>query len=135
VAYFLVDLNEPPVAEAGGPYQGGEGEPILLDASASQDPDGMLVSYAWDLDDDGRFDDAVGPTALFSARQGTYTVHVQVIDDQGAEDTDSATVSVQHVPARVVGRQVFYNNRRRRRPGQSGPAARPDRRLCQLHQL
>jgi len=110
VGYFVVDLNDPPVAEAGGPYVTDEGTSVLLDASASHDPDGMIVSYTWDLDDDGEFDDAVGPTTLFAARHGTYDVHVQVIDDQGAPDTDSATVTVNHVPAEVVGRQVFYNN-------------------------
>ncbi len=108
--YFVVDLNQPPVAEAGGPYETLEGTAVLLDASASQDPDGMIVAYAWDLDDDGEFDDAVGPTTLFTARDGTYAVHVQVIDDQAAPDTDSATVTVHHVPAEVTGRYVFYNN-------------------------
>jgi len=38
-------VNLPPVAEAGGPYSGVVGSPIMFDASGSYDPDGSIVSY------------------------------------------------------------------------------------------
>ena len=60
---------------------------VTLDASASTD-EGPLT-YAWDLDGDGLFDDATGPTA-----QATYTdgeanvlVGVRVGDGEGATST------------------------------------------------
>ena len=47
-----------PAADAGGPYVGVEGSPVALDGSGSTDADNDIVSYEWDLDNDGSFDDA-----------------------------------------------------------------------------
>ena len=52
----------PPAADAGGPYSIAEGEPLVLDASGSTDPEGDPMTFAWDLDGDASFDDAFGPT-------------------------------------------------------------------------
>ncbi|MEE9507091.1 MAG: PKD domain-containing protein, partial [Thermoplasmata archaeon] len=49
-------VNKPPVANAGGPYEVDEGADILLDAGGSSDPNGDLLKYRWDLDDDGAWD-------------------------------------------------------------------------------
>ncbi|HEU0236604.1 MAG TPA: PKD domain-containing protein, partial [Candidatus Limnocylindrales bacterium] len=89
-----------PVAEAGGPYTVTEGESVLVDASGSSDPDGDSLTYAWDLDDDGAFDDATGATATFAALEGpaAHTVHVRVTDSTNLAATDSATVSVLNAP-------------------------------------
>ncbi|MCP3883225.1 MAG: PKD domain-containing protein, partial [Sulfitobacter sp.] len=56
--------NLAPVADAGGPYVVDEGVPLILDGSASSDPNGDVLSYAWDLDEDGSTDDStdVQPT-------------------------------------------------------------------------
>jgi hypothetical protein len=48
-----VTPNQPPVAKANGPYSGTVGSPITFDASGSYDPDGSIVSYEWDWNNDG----------------------------------------------------------------------------------
>jgi len=54
-----------PTANAGGPYSGYTGQQITLEGGASSDPDvGDALSYAWDLNNDGVFDDATGKTVL-----------------------------------------------------------------------
>jgi hypothetical protein len=89
------DQNVAPSAEAAGPYSGQVGDTITLDGSGSTDSDGTITAYAWDLDNDGQYDDATGVTANFSATTvGTYTVGLRVTDDDGAQDTDSAVVDI-----------------------------------------
>jgi O-glycosyl hydrolase/regulation of enolase protein 1 (concanavalin A-like superfamily) len=88
-----------PIADIGDTYTVSEGSSVTLDASNSYDPDGWIVSYLWDLDNDGQYDDASGVTANFSRTDdGSYTVGVKVIDNFGGEDTDTATVTVTPLP-------------------------------------
>jgi serine/threonine protein kinase len=90
--------NELPIARAGGPYAGQEGSVVALDGSASSDPDGTIVAYAWDLDNDGQFDDATGATATFSATvDGTFTIGLRVTDDAGGSATETTSVTVSNV--------------------------------------
>jgi PKD repeat protein len=52
--------------------------------STSTDSDGSIADHAWDLDDDGNFDDASGPSASRSfSRPGNHRVGLRVTDDQG----------------------------------------------------
>lgn len=44
--------NQPPVADAGGPYSGTAGQAIAVNASGSSDPDGTIVDYRWWWNDD-----------------------------------------------------------------------------------
>ena len=84
-----------PVADAGGPYTATVGVAQALTAANSTDPDGQALSYAWDLDADGAFDDAtgVGPSWTW-AEEGTRLVAVMVTDADGAESLAMARVSV-----------------------------------------
>ncbi len=96
-----------PTADAGGPYETPEGQPVTVDGSASVeavDPSGGPLSYAWDLDDDGDFDDATGPTASFDAvgQDGAFTVGLQVTNAAGIVDTDAVTVTVTNVAPTVT---------------------------------
>jgi PGF-CTERM protein len=72
------------------------GEPVQLNASGSP---GTTVTYEWDLDGDGQYDDATGKTttATFSAH-GTKTVGVRVVADDGAAVTASETVTINAAP-------------------------------------
>jgi len=97
--YTILSLNEPPVADAGGPYTYiDEGDSVTLDASGSSDPDDNIVLYEWDLDDDGEYDDATGVTTdVVFDDNGTFTVGLRVTDEFGESDTDTAEVTVDNV--------------------------------------
>jgi PKD domain-containing protein len=91
-----------PTADAGGPYTTDEGTDVTLDASGSTDPDGGPLTYAWDLDNDGQYDDATGVSPTFSTvgQDGVFTVSVKATDPDGGYDTDSTTVTVNNVAPR-----------------------------------
>jgi CSLREA domain-containing protein len=91
--------NQPPVAEANGPYTVAEGDSMRLDGTASYDPDvGDTLTCAWDLDNDGVYETA-GATPDFSGLDGpaSHAVTLQVCDQQAACGTDAATVEVTNV--------------------------------------
>jgi uncharacterized repeat protein (TIGR01451 family) len=59
--------NQAPQAHAGGPYHVAEGANIVFAGGASTSPSN-IISYEWDLDGDGSFNDATSPNPGF-----TYT--------------------------------------------------------------
>jgi len=96
---ILLICNIPPVADANGPYSGNSGENINLDGSGSSDSDGTIVSYEWDLDDDGSYDDATGMNPTYSwGTSGSHPISLKVTDDDGATDTDDTTVYINFPP-------------------------------------
>ena len=68
---------------------------VSFNGGGSSDPDpGATLTYAWDLDDDGAFDDATGVTASWTYQTpGTYTPELRVTDNLGASDTDAVTIT------------------------------------------
>jgi hypothetical protein len=58
--------NVDPTANAGGPYSGDEGSAIALDGSLSSYPGNDIVSYQWDIGNDGSFE-LSGANASFAA--------------------------------------------------------------------
>jgi hypothetical protein len=94
-----LQLNHAPTADAGGPYTVAEGSSVAIAATGS-DADGDALTFAWDLDNDGDFDDATGQAATFSAATidgpASRTVRVRV-SDGSLSTIDSATVNVTNV--------------------------------------
>jgi hypothetical protein len=75
----------------------------ILFSSISADPDGPIMTQAWDLDADGAFDDASGPTAEWSfAQPGDHTVRLRVIDRDGAIASTESTIAVGERPAALI---------------------------------
>ena len=85
-------IDQPPVADANGPYTGTEGVAITFDGSGSSDPDGTIVSYLWDFGDGGT-STGQNPTYAYS-QAGSYTVTLTVTDDDSATDTDTTSATV-----------------------------------------
>ena len=94
-----------PDANAGGPYTAAEGASFALDGTASTEVGGAITAYAWDLDNDGQFDDAVGATptvSVPSARDGF--IGLQVSDAAGRTSVAYAHVTIADVnQAPVIG--------------------------------
>jgi hypothetical protein len=86
--------NVPPILKLGGPYETFPGYTVVITSSVF-DPGDDAISYAWDLDDNGMFDDAFSSTTTFSATvTGTFTVSLRVADDDSlVSDFTTVTVS------------------------------------------
>jgi glucose/arabinose dehydrogenase/PKD repeat protein len=93
---YTAAVNQPPVAVAtANPTSGDVGMTVSFDGSASSDPNGDPLSYAWDLDGDGAFDDSTTATTTWTYNTaGTFRVSLQVSDGQGGTATDAVTIGV-----------------------------------------
>lgn len=70
------------------------GQQVDFDASASSDPDGIVMNYEWDLDGNGTFE-TQGPNPSRSyASAGTYTVSLRVTDNDAKQDVVAHNVVI-----------------------------------------
>jgi len=90
-----VVLNlHPPKAITGGPYTGSVGQAVSLTGSAA-DGGSDASSYAWDLDNDGAYDDASAASTTYTwTSTGSKTIGLKVVDAQGGVGTASTTVTI-----------------------------------------
>jgi PKD repeat protein len=102
IRYF--NQNQPPIAVASAnPTNGAAPLTVAFDGTASSDPDGDALTYAWDLDGDGAFDDAAAATASYTYTQpGTHVATLRVSDLSGAAATSSVTISAGNTPPEAV---------------------------------
>ena len=83
--------NLPPVADASlsNPLEGNAPLDVNLDPSLSFDPDGMIVLYEWDIENDGSFEYSTASPDItihtFNS-PGFYEVGLRVTDDDDAVD-------------------------------------------------
>jgi len=92
IAFVCVNvglLNQRPVAVlTGSPTFGNPPFTVSLDGSQSYDPDGSIVKYEWDLDDDGIYEIDGGSNALWQwlcELPGEQRVRLRVTDNDGAQ--------------------------------------------------
>lgn len=111
VCQVIVTYKQPPVANAGGPYTGYEGSPIIFNGTSSYDPDGTVVSYRWDLDGDGEYDDAAGASPEYVWNDDySGIIGLKVTDMDGFTDMSTTTVTVENVaPTVEVGANQSAN--------------------------
>jgi len=76
------------------------GETIFFDASASYDPDGHIVSYEWDWDNDGKYDENnTNSTATHSWNNtGNYPISLKITDNASLNVTKIRKVLVNQMP-------------------------------------
>ena len=103
--------NDPPVAVLYAvPATAGAGVNVILDGSGSYDPDGSIILYYWDWDNDGNADyhetSSNYPDGAFDGNTvhaysipGTYTAKLWAVDDGYPlkNDTDTCTVTILRV--------------------------------------
>jgi glucose/arabinose dehydrogenase len=97
--------NQPPNAViAANPTNGPVPLAVSFDGTGSADPEGRPLTYAWDLNGDGAFDDATGATASYTYQTaGVYHPGLRVTDDQGATGTATVTITVGNTaPSAVI---------------------------------
>lgn len=92
--------NQPPVADAGGPYEAVAGTETVFDGSGSSDPNGTIASYDWDFGDGGT-GTGMNPTHTYLT-SGTFNVELTVTDDEDADDDDTTSTEVSEPPEPVV---------------------------------
>ncbi len=95
-AYPTVSLLAAPLAKVG--------ESITLDAAASQDPEGGILSWAWDLDlnddsdNDGDsrndVDSSLSSVTMIMNESGQFEGSVSVTDDRGATSSEAFLINV-----------------------------------------
>lgn len=105
----------PPVADADGPYTVYPCWPVTLNGSGSYDPNGELypdpshpwhgwiISWEWDLDNDGEYDDATGETAPWSSCDpGIHVVGLRVTNNFGESDEVDTVINVVEPPPQIL---------------------------------
>lgn len=90
-----VSTNEPPIADAGSDKTVSIGESVSFSGAGSNDPDGSIVSYAWNFGD-GATGSGITPTHTYTST-GNKIVTLTVTDNQGATDSDTAIIVVNSV--------------------------------------
>ena len=104
-AIISVIVNRVPVSRTGGPYAACQGGGVALDGTTSTDPDAacgdLLVTYEWDLNNDGTFD-ITGATPTVTGAQlatlgvgvGANTIKLRTTDTHAATNIGSGTLTI-----------------------------------------
>jgi PKD repeat protein len=92
--------NRAPVAAVGGPYDTESGT-VVFDGSASSDPDGDAITFAWQFGD-GASSSEMKPSHRFD-QSGDYNVSLTVTDAKGLPSGAAATTATVTLPSVLVG--------------------------------
>ena len=94
-------LNISPIAEAGSDQTILEKKQISFDGSSSNDPDGSIISYHWNFGDGTSEENGVKVTHVYN-EPGKYIVTLTVIDNNGATNSDTCSVTVTYIDLKAT---------------------------------
>jgi hypothetical protein len=98
----VTPTNQPPVGNAGGPYTGPEGSPVVFDGSGSSDPDDDPLTFDWNFSDPSDLTSGSGPTPSHTyVNDGVFEVNLTVTDPAGATNVAATTVEITNVSPTV----------------------------------
>jgi len=92
VTTIVITDRPPVVAFTYAPSSPYTGQNVVFNATSSSDPDGTIVSYAWNFGDSTTGTGAI-PTHSYIA-SGTFTVTLTVTDDSASTGNKSSTINV-----------------------------------------
>jgi DNA/RNA endonuclease G (NUC1) len=87
--------TQPPIAAITAPGVSNEGDSVPFSATGSLDPNGSVVSYAWDFGD-GSTAEGISASHTF-AQDGSFQVRLTVTDNDGLTDSEVFTINVANV--------------------------------------
>jgi DNA/RNA endonuclease G (NUC1) len=90
----------PPFARVDGPYTLSEGSGVAMSGAASFDPNGTVVSYAWNFGD-GTSASGQLVNHIYT-QDGAYTVTLVVTDNDGVTDEITTTATVANVAPSIA---------------------------------
>jgi len=100
--------DELPFADAGGPYEGFAGQPVLFDATASADSgfNAGIARYEWDWEDNGVYDVFTGLPTITHTYPDSFVgqVRLRVTDKSGNPAEATAPVVIRNNPPTVTAR-------------------------------
>jgi chitodextrinase len=97
-AAFKVSGNGAPVGTA-----------VILDGTASSDPDGSIASYSWSFGDGATATGGIASHAYATA--GQYTATLTVIDSAGLSSSSSQQVTVTTTPTSAFASKAAFNTK------------------------
>ncbi len=103
-APVVIAGNQPPVADAGGPYSGNEGDTIVLSASKSTDPERDPLLFRWSFTDNGTWDTGWSPDPTASVRYtDEFAGQARVGVSDGYSTAEAvAAVTIANVPPAIL---------------------------------
>ena len=107
IQHFVGNLPPTAVAQA-DPTNGLTPLVVTFDGTGSSDPEGESLTYAWDLDADGSFDDSSSPTPQWSySGSGTVVARLRVTDSGDLFDVAAVSISVNNsAPVAIIDTPV-----------------------------
>jgi glucose/arabinose dehydrogenase len=98
---YPTSVDQPPTAVAtANPTSGTAPLTVQFTGSGSTDPEGGALTYAWDLDGDGAYDDSTAANPSYTyLTQASVTARLRVTDPGGQTGTASVVITVGNPPS------------------------------------